>query len=347
MSMHSINKRSLEILNSIVDAYVETGEPIGSLALAQKLGMSVSSATIRSVMARLEEGGLLYSPHTSAGRLPTEAGLRFFVQGLLKTGRVEKDDRTVIEKVCLRKGMTFSQVLEKTTGLLSGLSSCASFLIAPKSEITLKHIEFISLYPGKALVILVTQDGEIENRLVDVPVGLPPTALMEAGNYLNHRLAGRTLTEAKHQVLEELSLHESQLNQSAKKLVEKGLAIWAGAGKKSSLIIQGQSNLLQNISQINELECIKNIFSVLEKKENLVNLLDAAMEGEGVQIFIGAENDWFTHVGCSLVLSPYTRAHDKAVGVLGVIGPTRINYGRIIPMVDYTAKVVSHILDQD
>ncbi|MEI8320642.1 MAG: heat-inducible transcriptional repressor HrcA [Alphaproteobacteria bacterium] len=342
--MDLINKRSLEILNHIVEAYVETGEPIGSLALAERLGMNVSSATIRNVMARLEEVGLLYSPHTSAGRLPTEAGLRFFVQGLLETGVLSNEDRLMIQSQCVQKGLTVDEVLGQVTSILSGLSSCASFLISPKKELTLKHIEFVSLQPGKALAILVTNDDEVENRLIDVPKGIPPSALAEASNYLNHRLVGKTLTDAKQQILKELSSHQTQLDQLSQNVIEKGLALWSGKEKNPSLIIQGQSKLLHNVAHLEELEAIKNIFGMLEQKETLVHLLDASLQGDGVQIFIGAQNEWFSYGGCSLVLSPYGNSEGKIIGAVGVIGPTRINYGRIIPMVDYTAKIVSHLL---
>ncbi len=344
--MDLLNNRSLEILHHIVEAYVETGEPIGSLALAQRLGMNVSSATIRNVMARLEEMGLLYAPHTSAGRMPTEAGLRFFVQGLLETGMLSEEDRLEIEAQCLKKGLSFNEILEQATAILSGLSLCASFLVVPKKELVLKHMEFVAIQPGKALVILVTHEGEVENRLIDLPVGIPPSALVEATNYLNHRLVGKTLGDAKQQILKELNSHQLQLDSLSKNIVEKGLALWASEEKDSSLIIQGQSKLLQNISHMEDLEAIRTIFNLLERKETLVHLLDAALKGDGVQIFIGAENELFSHVGCSLVLSPYENQTGKIIGAIGIIGPTRINYRRIIPMVNYTAKIVGHLLKE-
>lgn len=342
--MDPLNRRSLEILRHVVDAYIQTGEPIGSLTLAQRLGMNVSSATIRNVLSKLEDRGLLYAPHTSAGRLPTEAGLRFFVQGILESDIMSEEDRFIIESKCSQKNLSLPEVLNQAASILSGLSSCASFLIVPKTEPILKHIEFIALEPNKALAVLVTDDGDVENRLIDIPAGIPLSNLTEASNYLNHKLAGQTLSQAKKQILEELRSHEAQLDKLSKSIVQKGLAIWAGKGKDASLVIQGQSKLLQNIAQIEELSIIKNIFDLLERKETLLNLLDASLHGDGVQIFIGAENEWFSHVGCSIVLSSCESSTGKIAGAIGVIGPTRINYGRIIPMVNYTAKIVSHLL---
>lgn len=339
--IEELNKRSREIFRHIVDAYVETGEPVGSKSLSSRLGMSLSPATIRNVMADLEAAGLLYAPHTSAGRLPTEAGLNLFVHGLLELGDLSPVERQEIDVFCHDKGKNYSDVLEKATQALSGLSRCAGVVSAPKSESILKHVEFVNLSPGRVLVILITEDGLVENRIIHTPPGLPPSSLVEAGNYLSSRLGGKTLREAKHKILGELEDNKAQLNQISSKLVEEGLAVWSGEGAPSSLIIRGQSNLLQDVRQLEELNQVRNLFEALDTQKEILGLLDAAIDADGVQIFIGSENSLFQHSGCSLIVSSYSADNGRIVGAVGVVGPARLNYSRIIPMVDYTAKLIS------
>ena len=341
-----LNERSREIFRHIVDAYVETGEPIGSRTLSRRLSQTLSPATIRNVMADLEDAGLLFAPHTSAGRLPTEAGLRMFVDGLLEVGGISEDERRNIDAQCAAVGKSMSQALEEATEALSGLSRCAGMVIAPKTERPLKHIEFVHLGPGRALVVMVTEDGLVENRVIDVPLGLPPATLISASNYLNARLVGRTLDEAKAQVNEEIENHKAQLDELTTRLVETGLATWAGGdkGRVGSLIVKGQANLLTDITALTDLERLRSLFEVLETREWLVRLLDATRQGEGVQIFIGSQNPLFGVAGCSMVVAPYSNSREQVVGAIGVIGPARLNYARIIPMVDYTAKVIGRLI---
>lgn len=344
--MKLLNDRSLEILRHVIDMYVETGEPIGSLTLAERLDNQLSSATIRNIMAKLEDFGLLYSPHTSAGRLPTDEGLRFFVHGLLESSELSLEDRSVIEERCFERNLSLPQLLGEVSTLLSALSTCAGFVVVPQEEKILRHIEFVLLEEGSALAIMVTQDGDVENRLFQLPQGFSLSTLVEASNYLNTRLSGKTLEEAKKRVREEMSSHQADLDVLSQEVVNSGLAVWSGTGKGASLIVNGQSNLLKSVEHIEDLNAIKHIFSLLERKENLINLLDASMKGDGIQIFIGAENEFFQHVGCSLVLSPYENKLGDVVGAVGVIGPKRLNYGRVIPMVDYTAKILSRLLNR-
>lgn len=339
--LEELDKRSREVFRHIVDSYVETGEPVGSKALSGRLDMSLSPATIRSVMADLEANGLLYAPHTSAGRLPTEAGLRLFVHGILEIGDLAPQEQKEIDQLCRSTGKNRADVLEDATKALCGLSRCAGIVLAPKSESILKHVEFVNLSPGRVLVILITEDGLVENRIIEVPPGIPPSNLTEAGNYLNSRLAGKTLHEAKAKILGELEENRSQLNLLSSDVVEKGLAIWAGKGTATSLIVRGQSNLLQDVRHVDELNRIRTLFDALDTQEELVELLDAAIAAQGVQIFIGSENDLFSLSGCSLIVSPYSADEGRVVGAIGVIGPARLNYSRIIPMVDYTAKLIS------
>ena len=339
-----LNDRSREIFRLIVDAYVETGEPVGSRTLSRRGRLDLSPATIRNVMADLEDAGLLYAPHTSAGRLPTEAGLRLFVNGLLELGGLGDDERRNIDARCAAAGKSLAEALSEATSALSGLSRCASLVLAPKTERPLKHLEFVPLSPGRALVVMITEDGLVENRLIEVPLGTPPSTLVAASNYLNARLVGKTVEEAKGAIAEELESKRAELDELTQKLVEAGLASWAGGGTGTALIIRGQANLLDDVTALGDLERLRNLFDALETKESMVRLLDATKEGEGVQIFIGADNPLFGVAGCSMIAAPYANSRDQVVGAIGVIGPTRINYARIIPLVDYTAKVIGRLL---
>jgi heat-inducible transcriptional repressor len=339
-----LNERSREILRHIVDAYMESGEPVGSRTISRRLAMSLSPATIRNVMADLEDAGLLYAPHTSAGRLPTERGLSLFVSGLLELGGLSKEERENIDGKCAAAGRSLADVLEDATTMLSGLSRCAGLVVAPKTERRLKHIEFVHLGPGRALVVMVTEDGLVENRIIDVPMGLPPASLIEATKYMSARLVGRTLNEARFGVLAELDQHRAELDALTSKVVEAGLATWAGEKKGGAGIIRGQANLLDEVTALSDLERIRALFAALETKEAMVRLLEAADLAQGVQIFIGAQNELFGLAGCSVIIAPYRNSREQIVGAVGVIGPTRINYARIIPMVDYTAQVIGRIL---
>lgn len=339
-----LSERSREIFRHIVDAYVETGEPIGSRTISRRLGMNLSPATIRNVMADLEDLGLLYAPHTSAGRLPTDLGLRLFVNGLLEVGNLSQEERESIEGQCSAVGRSVPEVLEEATALLSGLSRCAGLVVAPKTNYPLKHIEFVHLGPGRALVVIVTEGGLVENRIIDVPKGMPASSLVEASNYLAARLVGRTIDEARTEILGELENQRAELDELASRVVEAGLASWAGGDKGGALIVRGQANLLEDVTALSDLERIRAMFEALETKEALLRLLEAANDAQGIQIFVGAENELFSLAGCSMVLAPYRNSREQVVGAVGVIGPTRINYARIIPMVDYTAQVIGRVI---
>ncbi len=339
-----MSERSREIFRRIVDGYVQTGEPIGSRTLSRLLGQNLSPATIRNVMADLEESGLLYAPHTSAGRLPTEAGLRLFVHGLLEIGGLSEEERRSIESLCVARGKSLSQALEEATTALSGLSHCAGLVVAPKQDRPLKYLEFVNLGPGRALVVIVTEDGMVENRVIEVPLGLPPSAMVAASNYLNARLVGRTMDEARAEIEEEVRSNKAQLDELTSKLVANGLASWAGGEAGSALIVRGQANLLEDVTALADLERLRALFEMLETRETMLRLLDASRQGEGVQIFIGAESHLFGVAGCAMIIAPYQNSREQIVGAIGVIGPTRINYARIIPMVYYTAKMIGRLI---
>ena len=345
-----LGERSREVFRHLVEAFLASGEPVGSRTLSQRLPQTLSPASIRNVMADLELMGLLYAPHTSAGRVPTERGLRLFVDGMLEIGELAPDERVAIEARMSGSGRRIEDVMIQATQSLSGLSRCAGLMLTAKQDTTLKHVEFVALRPGQALVIMVSEDGQVENRVIDTPAGLPVSALMEASNYLNARLTGRTMDAARAEILAELESERAMLDSLTAKVVAEGLAtlsLMAGsqqsAGDDKMLIVRGQSHLLDSVAQA-DIERVRTLFEDIERKNDLIRLLELAKEGDGVRIFIGSENRLFSLSGSSIVAAPYANAAGKIVGVIGVLGPTRLNYGRIIPMVDHTAKVIGRLL---
>ena len=339
-----LDSRSAAVLREIVEQYVQTGEPVGSRTLSRRLPMTLSPATIRNVMSDLTEAGLLFAPHTSAGRLPTERGLRLFVDGLLQFGNIADEEREAIGRALEAKGRSLEDTLAETSALLAGLAGAAGLVIAPKSEGALRHIEFVALGSGRALVILVGADGQVENRVIEIPPGLPPSALIQAANYLNARLSGRSLAELRRAVSAEMVEDRSQLDALTSQVVEAGLATWSGEGRGGSLIVRGQARLLADVTAIESLQAIQTLFERLETQETMLRLLELAETSDGVRIFIGAESGLFGASGVSMVVAPARNDADRIVGAIGVIGPTRINYGRVIPVVDYTARAIGRLL---
>ena len=346
--LQSLDRRSREIFRRIVDTYLETGEPIGSRNISRQLPMSLSPASVRNVMADLEQLGLIYAPHTSAGRLPTEFGLRFFVDALLEIGDLSADERRRIEaEIKAADGArTVESVLDEASRALSGLSRGAGVVLANKADLRLKHVEFVRLEPTRALVVLVGQDGSVENRLIELDPGTTPSALIEAANYLNAHLGGRSLSEARVELERSQAMLSAEIDKLTQQLIQAGLASWAAAGdgRPDTLIVRGRGNLLEDVTAAGDLERIRLLFDDLETQRELIRLLGRAETGEGVRIYIGSENQLFSLSGSALVVSPYRDSEQRIVGVLGVIGPTRLNYARIVPMVDYTAKVVGKLI---
>lgn len=341
-----IDERSRQVFRRLVETYIATGDPVGSRTLSQDKSIDVSAATIRNVMADLTDMGLLHAPHISAGRLPTEMGIRLFVDSLLQVGGLSEAERARIESEI--GGGPVDSVLEEAASRLTGLTQSASLVIAEKSEAPLKHLEFVPTSPGEALAVLVFGDGRVENRVIKVPTGLPHASLIAGSNYLNARLRGQTLSETQNKILEELNHNRAELDELTTSLVRSGVAELSGGVKdgdisSSSLIVRGQGRLLDETSEA-DLEKVRMLFDDLERKQELIELLGAATDGEGVRIFIGSENRLFSLSGSSVIIAPYRDGSDNIVGVLGVIGPTRLNYARIIPIVDYTAEVVSRLL---
>jgi heat-inducible transcriptional repressor len=342
-----LDERSREIFRAIVESYLLTGEPAGSRNVSRILPMTLSAASVRNVMSDLEAAGLLFSPHTSAGRLPTQQGLRFFVDALLETGNLSAAERNAIEAQVKAAsiGKTADEVLAETSSMLSGLSRGAAVVLASKASKRLKHIEFVRLSSNQALVVLVGDDGSIENRIVDLPVGLPASALVEASNFLNARIKGRTVAELRLEAESMRAALASDVDALTAKLVEAGIADLTGAKDDAHLIVRGQANLLTDVTALEDLERIRLLFSDLEAQKDLIDLLSRTETAEGVRIFIGSESQRQSLASSSLVIAPFRDSGQKVIGMLGVIGPTRLNYGRIVPMVDYTAKLVSKILE--
>ncbi len=344
IQIQELNERSREIFREIVEAYLNSGAPVGSRSIARRLDLNLSPASVRNVMSDLEEAGLLASPHTSAGRVPTELGMRLFVDGLLELGDLTESERAAIEGKCKAHGRSVSDMLAEATTMLSGLSNCAGLVVAPKFDSPLKQIEFVALGIGRALVVLVTEDGIVENRLIDLPSGLPPSVLTEASNYINDRLHGRTMREARDQIFAELEEKRAQLDALTARVVEAGLAEWAGGEPANTLIVRGRANLLEDVNAVADLDRIRILFDELEAKRDLVSVIDLTEGAEGVRIFIGSENTLFNLSGSSLIVAPFSNSRQQIIGAIGVIGPTRLNYARIIPMVDYTAQVIGRLI---
>ncbi|WP_172297862.1 heat-inducible transcriptional repressor HrcA [Pseudoruegeria sp. HB172150] len=340
-----MNDRSREVFRRVVEGYLESGEPVGSRTLTRTLSEKVSAATIRNVMQDLEYLGLLDSPHVSAGRVPTQQGLRMFVDGLLEVGELDALDREKIDATMISNNNDVADLLDKVGSALSGVTAGASLVLAPKHEAPIKHIEFVSLSPDRALAVLVFADGHVENRVFHPPVGQTPSSLREAANFLNAIAEGRTLSDLRVRFDAEIAKRRQELNDLARELVQDGLAIWENEGERyERLIVRGRANLLGPEREAEDLERIRNLFDDLERKRDIAEFLELTEEGEGVRIFIGSENKLFSLSGSSLVVSPYMNADRKIVGAVGVIGPTRLNYGRIVPIVDYTAQLVGRLI---
>jgi heat-inducible transcriptional repressor len=345
-SLVQLDARARDIFRRVVETYLETGEPVGSRTVS-KGGVQLSPASIRNTMQDLTQLGLLAAPHTSAGRVPTHAGLRLFVDGLLELGDVTQEERLQIEGRLAGRGRGgLEEALDEATSLLSGLAGGASVVVTPSRDAGVKHVEFVALGADQTLVVIVFDDGAIENRLMGRTPGLTPSALQEASNFLNAMLRGRTLIEAKMEMASQFELARRQLDETAARLVEDGFAAWSGGeGRERSLIVRGRANLLDDRAAVEDLERVRMLFDDLEQKEQLIGLLDDVREAQGVRIFIGAETRLFSLSGSAVIAAPYMTERRRVLGAIGVIGPTRLNYARVIPLVDYTARLLGRLLD--
>jgi heat-inducible transcriptional repressor len=346
-TLADMTDRSREVFRRVVEGYLSSGDPVGSRSLTRTMSEKLSAATIRNVMQDLEYLGLLDSPHVSAGRVPTQAGLRMFVDGLLDVGTVSEDDRRSIDATLGSTDPDITSVLDHVGAALSGLTRGASIVLAPKHEAPIRHIEFVSLSPDRVLVVLVFADGEVENRIFTPPPGQTPSSLREAANFLNALAEGKTLTDLRRTIGQDIARRRQEIDTLAQALVESGLALWENPGERSErLIVRGMSNLLAEAAESADLDRIRTLFDDLERKRDIAEFLDLTETGEGVRIFIGSENKLFSLSGSSLVVSPYMNADRKIIGAVGVIGPTRLNYGRIVPIVDYTAQLVGRLVSE-
>ena len=342
--LSEMNDRTREVFRRVVQGYLDSGDPVGSHTLTRTMSEKVSAATVRNVMSDLEFMGLLGSPHTSAGRIPTQQGLRMFVDGLLEVNELETNDRQRIDETMGRNSGDVGGLLDRVGAALSGVTQGASLVLAPKHEAAIKHIEFVPLAADRALVVLVFSDGHVENRVFNPPLGATPSSMREAANFLNALAEGKTLTELGTTIRREIDSRRQEIDVLARQLVDSGLAVWEGQGESyERLIVRGRSNLIAE-SETEGFERIKTLFDDLERKRDIVEFLQLTEEGEGVRIFIGSENKLFSLSGSSLVVSPYMNADRKIIGAVGVIGPTRLNYGRIVPIVDYTAQLVGKLI---
>lgn len=344
----TLDDRSREVFRSIVESYLERGEPLGSRNLSKLLPMSLSPASVRNVMSDLEELGLIYAPHISAGRLPTESGLRFFVDAYMQVGDLAENERSEIDRHMsgVQRGQPMDNLLNEASQMLSGISRGAGLVMTSKSDAILKHVEFIRLEPTKALAVLVGEHNEVENRIIELPAGTTSSQLTAAANFLNAHLNGQTLPELKS-VLTRLK-HDvrRELDHLSQDLVGRGLAVWSGSADESSpgrLIVRGRANLLEGVEDAADIDRLRMLFDDLERKDSLIELITLAETGSGVRIFIGSENKLFSLSGSSLVVAPYRDGDNQVVGAVGVIGPTRLNYARVVPMVDYTANLLSKL----
>ena len=343
--LKDMNDRSREVFRRVVEGYLESGDPVGSRTLTRDFSEKVSAATIRNVMQDLEYMGLLDSPHVSAGRIPTQLGLRMFVDGMIEIGDPTELDREKIDATLGNNSSDVGGLLDRIGSALSGVTHGASLVLTPKHEAPIKHIEFVSLSPDRALVVLVFSDGHVENRLFAPPPGQTPSSMREAANFLNAFVEGKTLSELQRSIKQEIAKRRQEIDVLAQQLVESGAVLWDAEGEHSErLIVRGRSNLLSGEGKAEDLDRIRSLFDDLERKRDIAEFLELAEDGDGVRIFIGSENKLFSLSGSSLVVSPYMNADRKVIGAVGVIGPTRLNYGRIVPIVNYTAQLVGKLI---
>jgi heat-inducible transcriptional repressor len=342
--LDDLNDRSREVFRRIVESYLASGDPVGSRTLTRTLSERISAATVRNVMQDLEFLGLLDSPHVSAGRIPTERGLRLFVDGILEVGTIAPDDRKRIEASMKTEDSDVESLLERVSSTLSGLTQGASLVFAPKHEAPIRHIEFVSLGADRALVVLVFADGQVENRVFTPPPGLTPAAMREAANFLSALAEGRTIADLRESIQRDIAARRQEIDSLAHALVEQGIAVWQDRGEPDEkLIVTGRANLLGN-PDAQDVDRIRSLFDDLERRRDMAEFLDLTQSGEGVRIFIGSENKLFSLSGSALVVSPYMNADRRIIGAVGVIGPTRLNYARVVPIVNYTAQLVGRLL---
>ena len=339
-----LSDRSKNILKNVIESYLETGEPTGSETILKNIGIDLSSSSIRSILANLQEEGLLYAPHISSGRLPTDKGMRFFVDGLLEFGRLSRNEKENIKNQCQSKGSSFQEVLNEASKTISGLSNCAGIVVAPKFLNKIKHIEFIRLNSNQIMSIIASENGLVENRILDSKHNYNDSTLKQASNYLNSKFVDKTIDQIKTIISKEIKNTKSKLDSLATKLVNEGIIEIVPNLETPYIFLHGQSSLLEEEVISKDLDQIRNLFDDIENKSNFLNVIENTSKGQGVQIFIGSQNFLFKHSGLSMVMAPYKNNEQKIIGAIGVVGPMRLNYAKIVPLVDYTSKIVGRML---
>lgn len=341
--IHLLSDRARDVFRLVVESYLGSGAPVGSRTISRLGGLSLSPASIRNVMQDLEEAGLLAAPHTSAGRMPTETGLRLFVDAMMQVAEPSEAEKRAIERQLTGEG-PIEEALTAASAMLSGLSACAGLVMVPRREVVLKQFGFAWLSDRQALAVLVGTDGSVENRVIDLPTGTTPSMLIEAANFLSANASGRTLAEVQQWLSRLIEAEETELDAISRNLVERGLAAWSRDPEdRPVLIVRGQANLLDEESTA-DLERVRQLLDELEGKSEIARLLDSARDGAATKIFIGSENKLFSLSGSSVIAAPYRGPGGQVVGVVGVIGPTRLNYARVVPMVDFTAQTLSKLM---
>ncbi len=340
-----LNDRSKLIFKKLVESYLKTGSPAGSETIMKMGGLNLSSASIRSILSNLQKEGLLFAPHRSAGRMPTEKGMRFFVDGLLEFGRISKIDKESIKQQCSTKGKSYEEVLDIASKAISGLSNYAGIVIAPKFQKNLKHLEFIRLNESQIMLILAYENGEIENRIIEDGGKYNNSLLVQASNFLTSRFTNRSISQIKRLIQNDIKKSQNQLETISSKLVQQGIIENLPNVNNPYIFLHGQSNLLNDEIISKDLDQIRNLFDEIEKKSSFVEILENAGKAKGVQIFIGSKNFLFKHSGLSMVMAPYKNNDQEIIGAIGVVGPTRLNYSKIVPLVDYTSKIVGKVID--
>ena len=336
-----LTDRMRDIFGLVVEAYLERGIPVGSKTLTGSINLS--PASIRGVMQELEERGLLTHPHTSAGRIPTESGLRLFVDGIMQAATPDPRERREIERQIVRD-QPIEDALAAASAALSGLSHAAGVVLAPKHEMRLRQLNFVPLSETRALAVLVGADGSVENRIVSLEAGTTASALLEVSNFVNARLAGLTLVEAEARLRAEIRERKEAIDSAAAELVASGLAAWSqDQQRRPVLIVRGQANLI-DATAAEDLDRVRRLLDELEEAQEISRLLEGARDAPGCRIFIGSETRMFALSGSSVIAAPYRGSQGEVVGVVGVIGPTRLNYARVVPMVDFTAKALTRLM---
>ena len=343
-----LSERSLYLFKALVEHFIQDGTPVGSRTLSKDSSLNLSPATIRNVMADLEDFGLLDSPHTSAGRVPTAKGYRLFVDSLL---RVKDLNSLEVEKIAkeLNPENDFKSLMQRTSSMLSDITQLACVVMLPKNEkSTLQHMEFVALSGNRVLVILVVNDREVQNRIIHTSRAYSASELQEASNYLNDIFVGRDLNFVRNNILDELEKTKEQLSRSMQTAMEMAQLAFDYEKSKinnDELLFSGETNLM-DVAELCEVEKLKKLFNTFNQQRDILHLLEQAIGADGIQIFIGEESGHDVLDNCSVVTSPY-EVDGKILGVLGVIGPTRMHYERVIPIVDVTAKMLGSALNQN